>query len=191
MKIAVILGSVREQRQGIKAARFIVNVLKERKHDVELIDPMVYELPLLNKRYSDYEEGKAPENLKKLLGHLREADAFVIVSAEYNHSIPPALTNLLDHFFRGEYGFKPAGIVTYSGGPFGGVRAGSHLRSLLGELGMVSIPTMFPISAVHKSFDDEGKALDENYNRRVEKFLVELEWYANALKEARDKGIPN
>jgi len=56
---------------------------------------------------------------------------------------------------------------------------------------MVTIPTMFPISAVHKSFDDEGKAIDENYNRRVEKFLVELEWYANALKEARDKGIPN
>ena len=129
--------------------------------------------------------------MKKLLEHLREADAFVIVSAEYNHSIPPALTNLLDHFYRGEYGFKPVGIVTYSGGPFGGVRAGSHLRSLLGELGMVSIPTMFPISAVHKSFDDEGKALDENYNRRIEKFLVELEWYANALKEARDKGIPN
>ena len=191
MKIAVILGSVREQRQGIKAARFMVNVLKEKKHDVQLIDPIEYDLPLLNKRYSDYEEGKAPESMKKLLEHLREADAFVIVSAEYNHSIPPALSNLLDHFFRETYGFKPAGIVTYSGGPFGGVRAGSHLRSLLGEIGMVSIPTMFPISAVQDSFDDEGKAIDENYNRRVEGFLVELEWYANALKEARDKGIPN
>jgi NAD(P)H-dependent FMN reductase len=53
---------------------------------------------------------------------LKAADGFVIVSAEYNHSIPAALKNILD-YFQSEYLYKPSAIVTYSAGPFGGVRA--------------------------------------------------------------------
>jgi len=58
----------------------------------------------------------------------------------------------------------------------------------MGELGTASIPSMFPISKVQSSFDDEGKALDEAYDKRVGKFLDEFEWYADALKLAREKG---
>ncbi len=185
-KIAVLYGSVREQRQGIKAARFITSKLKEREHDATLIDPLEYQLPFLNKTYADYGEGNAPEMIQKVADILSSSDGFIIVSGEYNHSIPPVLKNLLDHYQK-EYHYKPAGIVTYSAGTFGGVRAMVHLRALLGELGMVSCPHTLPLSKIQDSFDDGGKALDEAYERRAKRFLDEFEWYVNALNAAREK----
>ncbi len=189
LKIAVIYGSVRAQRQGIKAARFIVKKLKDRNHEVTLIDPLEYKLPLLDKRHMDYNPGTAPENIEKVAQILKNSDGFMIVSGEYNHSIPPALKNILDHYYN-EYLFKPAAIVTYSGGPFGGVRATAQLRAILGELRMVSIPTMFPISMVQDAFDENGNVIEKEYDKGVVKFLDEFEWYCNALKEARKKGLP-
>jgi NAD(P)H-dependent FMN reductase len=189
LKIAVIYGSVRSERQGIKAARFLVNKLKERKHDVTLIDPLQDKLPLLDRMYKEFEPGKAPEAMEKIAKAFKEADAFMIVTGEYNHSLPPALKNTLDHF-QSEYFFKPSAIACYSAGPFGGVRAAVHLRAVLCELGMPSISSIFPISAVHKSFDEEGNSTDKAYDKRVVKFLDEFEWYADALKEKRDKGTP-
>ncbi|HEB47288.1 MAG TPA: NADPH-dependent oxidoreductase [Candidatus Pacearchaeota archaeon] len=189
LKAAVILGSVREGRQGIKAARFIENALKARKWDVIMVDPIEYKLPLLEKRYQDYEKGKAPKALEKLAKIFKEADAFVIITAEYNHLAPPALTNLLDHFME-EYFFRPSAIVSYSMGGFGGVRAASHLRDMLAELGMPAIPSGFPISKIQDALDENGKPSDEKMNQRIKKFLDELEWYSKALKEARKKGLP-
>ena len=65
-----------------------------------------------------------------------------------------------------------------------------QLRAMLAELGMPSIPSTFPISKIHETMSDDGKALDENYNKRIERFIDELEWYAEALKEQRKKGTP-
>lgn len=190
LNIAVIYGSVRgERRQGIKAARFIVNNLEARGHQVTLVDPLEYRLPLLDLMYKEYEEGQAPEAMEKVARILRNADGFIIVSAEYNHGEPAALKNLLDHF-QSEYLYKPSGIVTYSAGSFGGVRALITLRAVLAELGTPSIPSAFPISKIRTAFDDEGNALDAAYDRRIGKFLDEFDWYANALKNARERGEP-
>lgn len=185
MKIAVLYGSVREERQGIKAARFITAKLKERGHDATLVDPLEYPLPFLDRRFSDYEPGMAPEMIQKLAGILGKADGFVIVSGEYNHSVPPVLKNMLDHY-QEQYNRKPAAILTYSAGAFGGVRVMVHLRALLAELGMVTCPPTLPVSKVQSSFDDDGKALDEAYEKRAKKFLDEFEWYLKALKNARE-----
>ena len=185
LNTAVIYGSARRSRQGIKAARFVVRVLEDRKHDVTLIDSEKYDLPMLDWMYKEYESGQAPEAMQKLAEILNAADGFIIVSAEYNHSIPGALKNLLDHF-QSEYLYKPSGIVTYSAGPFGGVRALVNLRGILAELGTPSIPSAFPISQIHNAFDDDGNAVDTVYDERIVKFLDEYEWYANALRHARD-----
>lgn len=189
MKIVVIFGSVRKGRQGIRAAHFMVNSLKKRKYDVVLVDPLDYKLPLLEKTYGEYKKGKAPKNLEKLARLFRSADAFVIVTAEYNHLPPPALTNLLDYFLK-EYFFRPSAIVSYSAGGFGGVRAAVHLRDMMSELGMPSIPSSFAIPKVQDALDEKGKPLDEKLNKNLKKFLDELEWYAKALKVARKKGVP-
>ncbi len=190
LKIAVIYGSVRSERQGIKGARFVAEQLKKRKHDVTFVDPIEYRLPLLDKRYFEYEKGKAPATLEKLARIFTEADAFVLVTGEYNHGIPPAMKNILDHFYYGEYGYKTSAIASYSMGPFGGVRASIQLREVSAELGMPAIPTVFAMPSVHSSFDEKGNALDNSYEERIKKFLDELEWYANALKNAREKGMP-
>jgi NAD(P)H-dependent FMN reductase len=189
LQIAVLYGSVREARQGIKAARFIDHQLRRRGHASTLVDAKECRLPLLDRMYKEYPKGEAPEVLERLAALYCAVDAFVIVSGEYNHGIPPALKNLLDHFLE-EYFFRPSAIVCYSGGAFGGVRAAMQLRMTLAELGMASIPSLFPVPKVQDAFDDAGQAKDPAYERRVVRFLDELEWYARALRQARAKGTP-
>jgi NAD(P)H-dependent FMN reductase len=189
LQIAILYGSVREARQGIKAARFIDDQLRRRGHATHLIDPKECRLPLLDRMYKEHPEGTAPEVLEKLAAIYRAADAFVIVTGEYNHGIPPALKNLLDHFLE-EYFWRPSAIVCYSAGAFGGVRAAMQLRMTLAELGMASIPSLFPVPKVQDAFDEQGRAKEPGWERRVQRFLDELEWHAGALKEARMKGTP-
>jgi NAD(P)H-dependent FMN reductase len=189
LKIPVILGSVRTERVGIRVARYVVNKLTARGHEPILIDPVDDRLPLLDKMYKEYPPGTAPEPLERLASTFKTADAFVIVSAEYNHSIPPALSNLLDHFLE-EYFFRPSAIVCYSAGGFGGVRAAMQLRAMLAELGMSSIPSLLPFPKAQEVFDPDGKPGQPWVEKSADRFLSELEWYARALKEARAKGVP-
>src|SRR5262245_23881439 len=189
LDVLVFYGSVRGARQGIKAARYVVRRCRERGHQVTLIDPMEDRLPLLDRMYKEYPKGQAPEGLERLAGRIRAADAFIVVSGEYNHSIPPALSNLLDHFLE-EYFWRPSAIVCYSGGAFGGVRAAVQLRAMLCGLGPPSIPALLPVPKVQEAFDDEGRPRDEAYHRRAARFLDEVDWYANALKAARGAGVP-
>jgi hypothetical protein len=128
--------------------------------------------------------------LERLAETYRNADAFVIVSGEYNHGLQPALKNLLDHFLE-EYFFRPSAIVSYSAGSFAGVRASVHLQAVLCELGMPSISRSFPVSKAGTAFDEDGNVLTPGADRRFDRFASELEWYAEALKRQRDeKGVP-
>ena len=104
LNFTVIYGSVHSGRQGIKAARFLENKLQQRGHQTTLIDPLEYPLPLLDKMYKEYKPEEAPEVLQKLAAVIKPSDGFLIVSGEYNHGIPPALKNLLDHFKVGHLG---------------------------------------------------------------------------------------
>jgi NAD(P)H-dependent FMN reductase len=190
LNLVTLVGSVRSDRQGIKAARFVERTLRARGHVVTLVDPVEARLPLLDRMYKEYPKGSAPQVLENLAALYRDADAFIVVTGEYNHSIPPALSNLLDHFLE-EYFFRPSAIVCYSSGAFGGVRAAIQLRAMLCELGMPSIPSLFPIPSIQNMFDDDGKPHDEEHLvRRFARFASELEWYASALGEARKHGVP-
>src|SRR4051794_38165194 len=189
LDLLVVYGSVRSDRQGIKAAKFILNTAQGRGHRPLLVDACEDRLPLLDRMYKEYPPGQAPEVLERLAAKIKAADAFIIVSGEYNHSIPPALSNLLDHFLE-EYFWRPSAIVCYSAGAYGGVRAAMQLRAMLCELGTPSIPSLLPVPQVQDAFDDDGRPRDEAWNRRADRFLRELEWYAGALKEARKAGVP-
>src|SRR5438045_1533948 len=159
LNIPVILGTVRSERVGPRVARYLARALERRGHRVTLVDPVEYPLPLLDKMYKEYPAGSAPAVLQRLADVVKPADAYVIVSAEYNHSVPPALSNLLDHFLE-EYFFKPSAIACYSAGPFGGVRAAMQLRAMLAELGTPSIPSLLPFPQVHDVLFDEGQPAD-------------------------------
>jgi NAD(P)H-dependent FMN reductase len=180
----VIYGSVRSQRRGIKAVRFICDKLAERNHRVSLIDPLEYKLPLLDFMYKEYEKGKAPKPLDSLAQTIGSADGYVIVSGEYNHSIPPALTNLMDHFLE-EYFFKPSAIVCYSNGHYAGVRAAMQLRAWLAELGTPSIPSLFPVAKVQDAFDETGAPQLPYLEKQASRFLDEYEWYVKSFKLGR------
>jgi NAD(P)H-dependent FMN reductase len=112
-----------------------------------------------------------------------------VVSGEYNHSIPPALSNLLDYFLE-EYFWRPSAIVCYSAGAFGGVRAAMQLRAMLCELGMPSISSLFPIPRIQNVLDCNGRSEDRAMEQRFERFASELEWYGDALKSRRLQGTP-
>ena len=186
---AVLYGSVRTERKGIRAACFVVRQLERRGHATTLVDPLELRLPLLDRMYKEYPKGAAPPELERLAALYRTVDGFVIVSGEYNHGIPPALKNLLDHFLE-EYFFRPAAIVCYSAGSFGGVRAAMQLRMTLAELGTVTIPSLLPIPKVQDAFDEQGEPADPAAERRAARFLDELDWFARALQAARSGGTP-
>jgi NAD(P)H-dependent FMN reductase len=189
LDLPVLLGSVRRDRMGIRAARFVMRTLEERGHQATLVDPMELQLPLLDRMYKEHPKGQAPETLEKLAKLYRAADGFIIVSGEYNNGIPPALKNLLDHFLE-EYFWRPSGIVCYSQGSFGGVRAAMQLRMTLAELGMSSVPSLMPIPAIQNALSEDGAPADERLKKSMARFLDEFEWYARALKAERDKGVP-
>jgi NAD(P)H-dependent FMN reductase len=186
-KIALIVGSVRRDRQGIKVARWMEEKLKDRNHIVFFIDPLELNLPLLDRMYKEMSDPQ--EKLIELREKIKDAEGYLAVTPEYNHSVSAAMKNTLDYFLE-EYYFKPSAIVSYSPGGFGGVNAAQHLRDIFAELGAPSISSSFPISRVHEVFDENGKLIDERYNKRVIRFLEEFEWYIEAFKNQRAKGTP-
>jgi NAD(P)H-dependent FMN reductase len=187
--VPVLLGSVRPERQAVRVGRMLMNALIAGGHEPVLVDPLELRLPLLQRTYSEYKEGDAPPGLDRLAALYRRADGFIIVSGEYNHGIPPALKNLLDYFLE-EYFWRPSGIVCYSAGQFGGVRAAMQLRMTLGELGMPSIPTLLAIPRVGQALDEAGRPLQDWLAPALADFLAEFGWYAGALKQGRAAGTP-
>src|SRR5215210_7764011 len=186
-KIALIVGSVRRDRQGIKVARWIEEKLKNRNHVVFFIDPLELDLPLLDRMYKEMENPS--EKLGDLRNKINDAEGYLSVTPEYNHSTSAAMKNTLDYFLE-EYYFKPSAIVSYSAGGFGGVNAAQHLRLIFAELGAPSISSSFAISRVKEAFDEAGKLVQEQYNKRIIRFLDEFEWYIEAFKNQRAKGTP-
>ena len=180
-RTAVIYGSVRRNRQGIRAARFMLSALAARGHEVSFVDALQYPLPLLDLRYREYDEGTAPAPMQQVHDMLQAADGFIVVAGEYNQGIPPALKNLLDHFLP-EYRRKPSAIVSYSAGMFAGVRMHAALRQVLSTLGTIVIPPTFAIGKISESIDADGNPIDAALHERAAKLLVEYEWYAAALR---------
>ncbi len=145
-------------------------------------DPEVLDLPLLKKPLHFYKDRtQAPQLLQDTNQILVDADAFVFVCAEYNHCLPPALTNMVAHFPGTSFKYRPAGIVTYSMGPFGGQRGAMQARCLLGEIGCVSPSFMFAIPTIQTQLSETGEALSDRMTSNADKLITELAWYATAM----------
>ena len=137
-RILVFYGSYRSDRMGIRLADFVVERLRRRRDEVELIDAKAINLPMLDRMYKEYPKGEAPATLEQLARKIRGADGFVFVTGEYNWGVQRGLKNLTDHFLE-EWFWRPAAIVSYSAGRLSGARAATAWHGTLSEMGMVVI----------------------------------------------------
>jgi NAD(P)H-dependent FMN reductase len=180
--IPLILGTVRQGRQSEPAARFVFEQTKKRTGvETEFID-----LRTLPMRLDD-----AGEQMKdpKFASTIERCDALIIVTPEYNHGCPGLLKHALDMCLK-EYIHKAVGICGVSAGPFGGSRVIEGLLPVMRELGLVTIFEDVNFGKVGMLFDERGSLLDENYIRRIDKFLDELIWMARVLRYGRENIPP-
>ena len=140
LKVAIITGTTRTGGPpapvvGPRVAKFVEKCLEEREGVTvsTIVDPT--EFPLLEKPEFSYRPGSAPEPLHRIGDMLRDADAYVCITPEFNHAPSPGLVNVLNHFGSSVFSFKPSAIVSYSAGQWGGTRAAIGLRPILSELG--------------------------------------------------------
>ncbi|GFN99239.1 NADPH-dependent fmn reductase [Plakobranchus ocellatus] len=192
LRVVLFLGSTREGRLGLRVSKFMRGQLEKRNYEVDVFDPVELKFPLLEKAIHHYSDRSAiPDWMLKCEAKVKAADAFLVVSAEYNHSIPPALSNMMDHFGGSLFAYKPSGIVVYSPGIYGGMRAAMQLRSFLSELGTLSVSNIFGIPEVHKALDEGGAPLNDHMEKGANTLLNQLDWMTLAMKNHRDKhGVP-
>ena len=138
-----------------------------------------------------HKPGQAPDPMNQMQQEIKTADCIIIVSPEYNHSIPPALSSMMDHFGGSNYGYKPSAIVTYSAGPFCGMRCAMALRPFLSELGCNPISRLSGFPDAGNLFTEEGEPNSEHPSARMisqlPKQIDQLSWYALALKNMREQ----
>src|SRR5882757_6123796 len=159
-RILVFYGSYRSDRMGIRLAQFVVEGLRGRGDEVELIDAKAVGLPMLDRMYKEYPKGEAPARLEKLASQIREADGFVFITGEYNWGIQPGLKNLTDHFLE-EWFWRPAAIASYSAGRFAGARACTAWHGTLSEMGMVVVSSTIGAGPIAQTLSVEAKPSGE------------------------------
>ncbi|MBB5775328.1 NADPH-dependent FMN reductase [Nonomuraea jabiensis] len=185
LKVAVILGSTRDGRLGTVVSNWIVGLLDQRGDmEADLIDLVETPLPTV---FPVLGEPPASQEARDLLAavspRMAAADAFVIVTPEYNRSFPAALKNAID-WHGPEWHAKPVAFVSY-GGFSAGTRAVEQLRLVLAELHAVTIRDSIGFQRVWEQFDGEGRAVDPAVEPATKVMLDRLAWWAQALREAK------
>lgn len=180
LTIAVLAGTNREQRLSINAATYVADIGRQYENvDIIFVDPKDFYFP---------GDGNDPEGKDARYGEIvTKADAYFIVTPEYNHSIPGTLKRMLDSEY-GPYIHKPVALAGVSNGPWGGVRVCEALLPVCHRLGMVNILPELYFPKVQDVFDASGTMNDdykEMYEKNTKKAYDELIWFARLLKEAR------
>lgn len=184
LNLAVIVGSTRGGRFGpTVAAWFAAEAGRRPGLGLDVVDLAETALPevLLADGAGPSE---VPEPVRRLGERLDRADAFVIVTPEYNRSFPASLKTAID-WYVDEWQAKPVGFVSY-GGISGGLRAVEHLRQVFAELHAVTVRNTVSFHCCRDRFDDHGRPIDAAGCRAAaESLLDQLTWWARALRDAR------
>ncbi|MGW7442286.1 NADPH-dependent FMN reductase [Kitasatospora sp. NPDC054795] len=184
LKVAVLVGSTREGRFGPVVTDWLLGHLEAHGDlTADRIDLVETPLPTTFPSFG----GELPPGEAELLAavspRLEAADAFVIVTPEYNHSFPAPLKNAIDWHNREWHG-KPVAFVSY-GGLSGGLRAVEQLRVVLAELNAATIRNTVSFHGAGQRFDADGKAIDPAADAAAKTMLDQLVWWAQALRDAR------
>jgi chromate reductase len=198
-----------EIRLGDRVLEWVRSTLSDRqetlgtaviKHDVTVLDPLEIFGP--NGALSKFSAGELttptffvkdlPPEVQALKQVIMDADCYVVVSPEYNHSIPPALASLMGHFGGSCYTCKPSAIVTYSPGPWAGMRAAMAIQIVCHELGCLPVSKLCGIPTVTELLEKDGTPTDKDHRmlKQLPAMLGQLEWMAVAMKRQRDETGP-
>jgi NAD(P)H-dependent FMN reductase len=178
MNIEIISSSPRSTSLTNRVALHLQKYLTTKtQHNIGLIDVRDWKLGLLENVFTSVE--KTPDQYKPLAEKMFAANAFILVSPEYNGSYSPALNNLLDHFPKQIR--KTFGLVTASVGAMGGMRASQQLLLLVPGLFGVASSQLLITPFVDKKFDAEGNLLDENFAKSIDIFVNEFLWLAEKV----------
>ncbi|MFI5566858.1 NADPH-dependent FMN reductase [Streptomyces sp. NPDC051740] len=184
LRTAVIIGSTRDGRFGPVVADWLKDHIQRHENmTADLVDLVETPMPTVFPAF-----GQAPsQEVTRLLGavspRLAAADAFVVVTPEYNHSFPAPLKNVID-WHTDQWHAKPVGFVSY-GGLAGGLRAVEQLRVVLAELHAVTIRNTVSFHNYGEVFDADGKPSDPGCDVAAKAMLDQLSWWGHALREAK------
>src|SRR6185503_15810142 len=182
MKIEIISGS---PRVNSVTRRVALNLKKwldtNSEHETDIIDMKDWSLPPVQSVFVSVD--RTPDEFKSLAERIFAADAFILVTPEYNGSYSPAMKNLLDHFPKQHH--KPFGIVTASPGVMGGIRASQQLLQLIPALFGVASPYLLIVPTVDKKFDEQGNLLDSSFEKSVHNFIAEFLWLAQNIVQEK------
>jgi NAD(P)H-dependent FMN reductase len=186
LKVGLIYGSARHGRFCDTVARWTEKELgASGKFSVEVIDPMAHSRAARNEATAHDATTHPASNHRSLRTQLGEADAFVVVTPEYNHGYPAALKELIDSAGE-EWYAKPVAFVSY-GGVSGGLRAVEQLRQVFAELHVVSIRDSISFQNAWQLFDATGCPADpDRCSSQMSQMLAKLHWWALALRTARE-----
>ncbi|MES2436766.1 MAG: NAD(P)H-dependent oxidoreductase [Patescibacteria group bacterium] len=189
IKIKIIAGSTRPGRFNTQPAQWIYNLAKERKDiEVELLDLAEINLPLLDEAVPPSMAGGKyeHEHTRKWAAKISEADGFIIVAPEYNHSVPAALKNALDFVYH-EWSFKPVSYISY-GSLAGGARSVEHLRGIAGELKMYDLREQILLPAYYENLNEKGEyQFNERHVKQAEGMLNDITFWSTEMKASRAK----
>jgi NAD(P)H-dependent FMN reductase len=185
LKIAIILGSTRPGRNGEAVSQWIHEIAKKHNDaEFELVDVKDFNLPLLDEPIPPSMGQYSKEHTKAWSAKINSFDAYVFVTAEYNHGIPGALKNAIDFLFK-EWNNKVAGFVSYGGA--GGVRAVEQLRLVMAELQVATVRSQVQLS-LFTDFENFTKFKPAPYNEKfVNDMLDQVISWGSALKTLRTK----
>jgi NAD(P)H-dependent FMN reductase len=185
LQLAVILGSVRQGRFGPTVGNWFVRQARQRSGlAVDVIDLAATALPMTLPAFGAQPVPEAVLALQDLTPRLAAADAFVVVTPEYNHSFPAALKNAIDWHHQ-QWRAKPVGFVSY-GGISGGLRAVEALRLVFAELHTVTMRDTVSFHDAWRQFDAEGTPVNlDGCNGAADTMLHQITWWAHALRDAK------
>lgn len=178
--IPILLGTNRRDRQSEHVARWLLGQMELRGEiETQLFDVRDFDLPIED--YGTAIAGQFPEWRDAII----RADGLVIVAPEYNHGYPGNLKSVLDLLLK-EYIHKAVSFVGVSAGPWGGTRVIEAMVPMVRELGLAVTFSDLNFPKVQTKFDQDGKLLDENYEKFVTAFLDELVFMATTLRWGRE-----
>ncbi|GAA4547176.1 NADPH-dependent FMN reductase [Amycolatopsis samaneae] len=185
VRLAVVVGSVREGRFApVVADWFAGEAAAHGRFEVDVVDLAEPELPMVLPAFGATPGPAVLAEVAKVTPRLAGADAFVVVTPEYNHSYPASLKNAID-WHNPEWHAKPVGFVSY-GGMSGGLRAVEHLRGVFAELNAMTIRETVSFHGAHTRFGPDGKPKDAEATSVAAKALLDqLEWWARTLSAGR------